>query len=79
MLLKVMFGGPNTLNNYLYLSDDRIHLLLRCNAMTNEHKILFNSVATIINMQPTKYIVVLNKLRVKNTEFNKCKFIFKLK
>ena len=34
--------------------DDEIHLLLYCNAMNNERKILLNSVAGIINMQPTK-------------------------
>ena len=33
--------------------DDKIHLLLHCNAMNNEREILLNSVATIINMQPT--------------------------
>ena len=34
--------------------DDEIHLLLHCNAMNNEREILFNSVAAIINIQPTK-------------------------
>ena len=33
--------------------DDEIHLLLHCNAMNNEREILLNSVAAIINMQPT--------------------------
>ena len=36
--------------------DDEIHLLLHCNAMNNEREILLNSVATIINMQPTNYM-----------------------
>ena len=34
--------------------DDEIHLLLHCNAMNNERKILLNSVAANINMQPIK-------------------------
>ena len=34
--------------------DDEIHILLHCNAMNNEREILLNSVATIINVQPTK-------------------------
>ena len=33
--------------------DDEIHLFLHCNAMNNEREIVLNSVATIINMQPT--------------------------
>ena len=33
--------------------DDEIHLLLHCNAMNNEREILLNSVAAVINMQPT--------------------------
>ena len=33
--------------------DDDIHLFLHCNAMNNEREILLNSVAPIINMQPT--------------------------
>ena len=33
--------------------DDEIHLLLHCNAMINERKILFNSVTATINIQPT--------------------------
>ena len=33
--------------------DDEIHLLLHCNAMNNERKILFNSVTATINIQPT--------------------------
>ena len=33
--------------------DDEIHLLLHCNAMSNEPEILFNSVAAIINIKPT--------------------------
>ena len=33
--------------------DDEIHLLLHCNAMNNERKILFNSVTTTINIQLT--------------------------
>ena len=35
--------------------DDEIHLLLHCNAMNNERKILFNSVTATINigLQPT--------------------------
>ena len=33
--------------------DDEINLLLLCNAMNNERKILFNSVTAIINIQPT--------------------------
>ena len=33
--------------------DDEIHLLLHCNAMTNEREILLNSVAAIVNIQPT--------------------------
>ena len=33
--------------------DDEIHILLHCNAMSNEREILLNSVASIINMQPT--------------------------
>ena len=33
--------------------DDEIHLLLHCNAMNNERKILFTSVTATINIQPT--------------------------
>ena len=33
--------------------DDEIHLLLHCNSMNNERKILFNSVTATINIQPT--------------------------
>ena len=33
--------------------DDEIHLLLHCNAMNNERKILFNYVTATINIQPT--------------------------
>ena len=33
--------------------DNEIHLLLDCNAMNNEREILFNSVAAIINIQPS--------------------------
>ena len=33
--------------------DDNIHLLLHCSAMNNEREIFFNSVAAIINIQPT--------------------------
>ena len=33
--------------------DDEIHLLPHCNAMNNEREILLNSVASLINMQPT--------------------------
>ena len=33
--------------------DDEIHLLLHCNAINNERKILFNSVNATINIQPT--------------------------
>ena len=33
--------------------DDEIHLLLHCSAMNNERKILFDSVAAIINIHPT--------------------------
>ena len=33
--------------------DDEIHLLLHCSAMNNVHKILFDSIAAIINIQPT--------------------------
>ena len=33
--------------------DDEIHLLLHCSAMNNEREILFDSVAAIINIQPT--------------------------
>ena len=33
--------------------DDEIHLLLHCSAMNNERKILFDTVAAIINVQPT--------------------------
>ena len=33
--------------------DDEIHLLLHCNAMNKEGKILFNSVTATINIQPT--------------------------
>ena len=62
--------------------DDEIHLLFHCNAMNNEREILFNSVAAIINIQPTNdmflrimtrklSMVVLNKLRVKNADYNK--------
>ena len=68
--------------------------------MNNEREILLNSVAGIINMQPTndmflrimtsrditvvkslaKFIYgCFKKLRVKNIEYDKCKFIFKLK
>ena len=36
--------------------DDEIHLLLHCNAMNNEREILLNSIAGIINMQPTNDI-----------------------
>ena len=35
---------------------DEIHLLLHCNAMNNEREILLNSIAGIINMQPTNDI-----------------------
>ena len=33
--------------------DDEIHVLLQCSAMNNEREILFDSVAAIINIQPT--------------------------
>ena len=33
--------------------DDKIHLLLHCSAMNNEREILFDSLAAIINIQPT--------------------------
>ena len=33
--------------------DDEIHLLLHCCAMKNEREILYDSVAAIINIQPT--------------------------
>ena len=33
--------------------DDEIHPLFHCNAMSNDREVLFNSVVTIINMQPT--------------------------
>ena len=33
--------------------DDEIHFLLHCSAMNNEREILFDSVAAIINIQPT--------------------------
>ena len=33
--------------------DDEIHLLLHCSAMNNVRKILFDSIAAIINIQPT--------------------------
>ena len=33
--------------------DDEIHLLLHCCAMMNEREILYDSVAAIINIQPT--------------------------
>ena len=36
--------------------DDEIHLLLHCSAMNNEREILFDSVAAIINIQPTNEI-----------------------
>ena len=36
--------------------DDEIHLLLHCNAMNSEREILLNSIAGIINMQPTNDI-----------------------
>ena len=36
--------------------DDEIHLLLHCNAINNEREILLNSIAGIINMQPTNDI-----------------------
>ena len=36
--------------------DDKIHLLLHCNAMNNEREMLLNSIAGIINMQPTNGI-----------------------
>ena len=36
--------------------DDEIHLLHHCNAMNNEREILLNSIAGIINMQPTNDI-----------------------
>ena len=32
---------------------DEIHLLLHCNTMNNERKLLFNSVTATINIQPT--------------------------
>ena len=35
---------------------DEIHLLLHCSAINNEREILFNSVAAIINIQPTNDI-----------------------
>ena len=56
--------------------------------MNNEREILLDSVTGIIYMQPTNDIFyqevagkfyLLNKLRVKNIEYDKCKFIFKLK
>ena len=79
--------------------DDEIHLLLHCSAMNNVREILFDSVAAIINIQPTNKMFLrimtsrditvvkslaqfiygcLNKLRVKNTEYNKsvtCRYI----
>ena len=33
--------------------DDEIHLLLHCSAINNVREILFDSVAAIINIQPT--------------------------
>ena len=33
--------------------DDEINILLHCSAMNNVREILFNSVAAIINIQPT--------------------------
>ena len=33
--------------------DDQIHFLLYCSAINNEREILFDSVAAIINIQPT--------------------------
>ena len=36
--------------------DDEIHLLLHCSAMNDERDILFDTVAAIINMQPTNQI-----------------------
>ena len=80
--------------------DDEIHLLPHCNAMNDEREILFNSVAAIINIQPSNDMFLrimtsrditvvkslaqfihgfLNKLRVKNAEYNKsqvtCRYI----
>ena len=37
--------------------DDEIHLLLHCCAMKNEREILYDSVAAIINIQPTNEIL----------------------
>ena len=68
--------------------------------MNNEREILLNSIAGIINMQPTNDIFLrimtsrditvvkslakftygcFKQIRVKNIEYDKCKFIFKLK
>ena len=38
--------------------DDEIHLLLDCSAMNNEREILFDSVAAIINIQPTNEMLL---------------------
>ena len=38
--------------------DDEIHLLLHCSAMNNVREILFDSVAAIINIQPTNKMLL---------------------
>ena len=38
--------------------DDEIHFLRHCRAMTNERKILFNSVTATINIQPTNKMLL---------------------
>ena len=42
-----------------YEIDDEIHLLLECNAMNDERKILLNSVAAIINICNRQMIMFL--------------------
>ena len=48
--------------------DDEIHLLLHCNAMNNERKILFKSVSATINIQPTNDTQIYMSLSVSNAK-----------
>ena len=59
------FNNPITLKNQRIYTrcelneiDDEIHLFLHCSAMNNEREILFNSVAAIINIQPTNEMLL---------------------